>query len=129
MDSGMPQSYCYEIARTASVTRFKNNPDILARQRILFDIEPYPLLDMKTIQLMQIDKCDELNFVIKANFINFVKQFELENGSIVEFGEKIEYSQKIGIIKQKFIDYAKGIKWVEPSISQPNNRPNEGSAS
>ena len=129
MDSGMPQSYCYEIARTASVTRFKNNPDILARQRILFDIEPYPLLDMKTIQLMQIDKCDELNFVIKANFINFVKQFELENGSIVEFGEKIDYSQKIGIIKQKFIDYAKGIKWVEPSIPQPNNRPNEGSAS
>ena len=127
IDAGMPQSYCYEIARTAALTRFKNNPEVLARNRILFDLEPYPLLSMEKIQLMQIDKCDETNFIIKANFINFVKQFELENGSIVKFGELIPYSEKIKIIKQQFISYAKAINWVSQTVAQPDNRPNGGS--
>ena len=112
--SGMPQSYTNQIAISAIKTRFKNNGDVLERQRILSDLEPYLNMNWTDIQLLGIDKLDILNFKIKANFSTFVNRFELENGNIVKFGSALDYSEKISRIKQTFIDYANGIKWTEP---------------
>jgi hypothetical protein len=40
-DAGMPPEYLSQIEAEASNTRFKNNVDVLSRQRILRDIIPY----------------------------------------------------------------------------------------
>lgn len=115
LKAGMPQSYCAGIARAASETRYKNNPEILARTRILNDLEPYINLSWADLQLLEINTSDQLNFIIKVNFGAFIKRFELENNSsIVKFGSAIPYNQKISIIKQNLINYANGTKWVAP---------------
>ena len=43
---------------------------------------------------------------LKANLIKFIKRFERENGSIVEFGSDITFEQKINIILNTFKNYA-----------------------
>lgn len=115
LKAGMPQSYCAGIARAASETRYKNNPEILARTRILNDLEPYINLSWADLKLLEINTSDQLNFIVKVNFGAFIKRFELENNSsIVKFGSAIPYNQKISIIKQNLINYANGTKWVAP---------------
>jgi len=47
----------------------------------------------------------EKDFYIKSNFIKFVKRFERENGSIVEFGSGLNFDQKIDIIYKTFESY------------------------
>lgn len=121
VEAGMPTSYSYEIANTATKTRYKNNPEILARLAILSDIEPYPGLSLADIKLLEINKTDKLNFIIKINFNSFVKRFELENGSIVKFGSLIDYSQKIDTIKKQFISYANAIEWADTQPTGGNN--------
>lgn len=113
VEGGMPSYYSSEIATTASITRYKNNNEILARLRILSDLEPYQGMDWKTLQLLQINLTDKINFIIKANFITFIKRFELESGSIVKFGSLIPYSEKINIIKLKLIEYGNAISWTD----------------
>ncbi len=122
IDAGMPQSYSYEIATTAAITRFKNNPEKLARLRILLDLEPYPNMSWLTMQSLGLNTSDKNNFIIKANFISFVSRFELENGSIVEFGESISYSEKISIIKKQFESYGSSIEWSEQNVGNSNGK-------
>lgn len=114
LDNGMPQSYSTEIARTAAITRFSNNPEKLARMRILNDLEPYQNMSWEDIKLLEINERDVNNFIIKANFTNFISRFELENGNIVYFGSKISYSEKISIIKNQLLTYGKEIAWTKP---------------
>jgi hypothetical protein len=115
IDSGMPQGYSAEISDIATITRFCNNPEKLAKMKILFDLEPYPNMTWETLQSLQINISDELNFKIKANFVSFINRFELENRmSIVQFGSRINYSDKIEKIKLKLIEYANGITWSRP---------------
>jgi hypothetical protein len=116
-DNGMPQSYSYEIAKSASITRFKNNTEKLGRLQILLDIEPYPNMSWEEFNTLAIAKSDKINFVVKANFITFVNQFERENGSIVDFGSKISYNKKISIIKKTIEEYANKLEWSEPDTT------------
>ncbi len=125
IEAGMPQFYTEQIAMTAVRTRYKNNPEQLARMRILSDLEPYKNLTWDQMVTLGIPEGDQTNFVIKINFLTFIAQFELEAGSIVQFGSAIPYSEKISIIKQKLNDYGSAIKWVKPIV--PNGKPPKGS--
>ena len=121
VDNGMPQGYSFEIANAAAITRFKNNPDLLARMRILFDLEPYSTTPIKDLKEMGFDIGDQEGFVIKANFNTFVTRFELECGDIVNFGSLIKYSEKIKTIQSKFKEYAKSINWSTPAPGTTGN--------
>lgn len=125
-DNGMPQGYCDEISGASVITRFKNNPDKLARLRILNDLEPYKNLSWEQIQSLEINKTDVINFIIKANFISFVNRFELENTNIVEFGSAISYTKKIEAIKNQLKEYANELK---PSWKQSTDKSGATSAS
>jgi len=111
--NGMPQAYSIQIAKAASDTRFKNNPENLAKSKILIDLEPYVGMTWEVIKSLDINKRDKINFIIKANFVSFVSRFENENGSIVNFGAAIDYRKKIETIKKEFERYAKEINWEE----------------
>ena len=43
---------------------------------------------------------------LKANLIKFIKRFERENGSIVQFGSDITFEEKINTILNTFKNYA-----------------------
>lgn len=113
-EAGMPSGYTNEISTAASNTRFKNNPEILARMRILQDLEPYIGYSCAQLQLAGVDKADTINFVIKLNFNSFIKRFELENGSIVNFGSLMDYSDKIKSITETLKEYGQSVNWKLP---------------
>ena len=55
---------------------------------------------------------------LKANLIKFIKRFERENGSIVEFGSDITFEQKINIILNTFKNYIENEKDTEESSQE-----------
>lgn len=120
VDNGMPPYYSDEIAETAINTRFKNNPEKLARFRIIRDIIPYSDISFADMQLLGINTSDVDNFIVRVNSTTFVNRFELECGDIVNFGSAIPYPEKIKIIQSKLSEYGKGIKWteVQPAASK-----------
>ena len=115
IEAGMSPEYCFQIAKEAATTRFKNNPDILARQRILRDVIPYQDLSLEDLIAAEVNISDVQNFVIRINGSTFISQFELDFGDIVQFGKTISYSDKIFFIKQKLKTYATGIDWRQPA--------------
>lgn len=119
VEAGMSQGYTDQISLSANKTRYKNNPELLARMRILNDLEPYRNLSWEEMVNLGLNVSDKQNFILKVNFLSFINKFELENGSIVKFGSAIPYSKKIDIIQQTLNDYVRSIKWTEsaPAVS------------
>lgn len=109
--AGMSPEYCMQIAKEASQTRFKNNLDILARQRIIADIIPYGDKSNDELIELGIDQGDLDNYVIRINSGNFVRQFELEFGDIVYFGSTLNYGDKIKLIKKQLERYGNELDW------------------
>jgi hypothetical protein len=83
----------------------KNNYIEKNRLEIMRYLEPYPLLTLNDLKNLGIDVTDPKGFLLKANFYTFVSQFELEYGSILEFGSALELKTKIDKIKAKLLEY------------------------
>ena len=115
--AGMSPEYCYQIMKEACQTRFKNNPEILARQRIIRDLIPYQDKTNADLVLLGISESDIENYVIRINSNSFINQFELEYGDIVKFGKNLEYSDKIYLIQNKLKGYGKEVSW-KPAENQ-----------
>lgn len=107
--AGLNMGYTSSLRRALIATKYKNNPEELARQMILIDVEPYPDLSWMQMQAAQLDIVDEQNFVLKLNFTTFVSRFEQENGNMVTFGSLIDYKTKIQTIKNTLLSYGKDI--------------------
>ena len=119
--AGLNIGYTSALRRALIATKYKNNPDELARQMIFLDIEPYPDMTWQQMQTAQLNIADERNYVLKLNFTTFVSQFERENGNIVTFGSLIDYKTKIETIKNTLLSYGKGITVIpdEPNPGTP----------
>ncbi len=120
-NAGLPAFMIAEIRDKINRTANKNNPDRLTRNQILEQLEPY--LDYKVGELIafQVTDRDPINYIIKLNFNNFIQRFERENMNIVQFGSKIDFKQKISIIKQKLESYAKEQTVTIPRVDAPTN--------
>ncbi len=110
-EAGMPPEYCFQIGKEAINTRFKNNPDILARQRIIREIIPHQDKSFEDLVSLGINVSDVDNFLIRINSANFILRFEREFGDIVKFGTTISFESKINFINETFKKYADGIGW------------------
>jgi hypothetical protein len=44
--------------------------------------------------------------IIKLNFADYIRRFERENMAITEFGENIDYNNKIQVISDRLHEYA-----------------------
>jgi hypothetical protein len=105
--SNAPQYELGLIRDEMNTTEYANNPRMLQRLKILQRLEPYPnlsTLDCETLLIQ--NKILQNSFELKYNFVNFIAQFEDENGDIVDFGSLLPFSSKIDIIKTKILEYA-----------------------
>jgi hypothetical protein len=92
----------------------RNNHVEKNRLDIMKYLEPYPLLTLSDLKNLGLDVTDPLNFLLKANFYTFVSQFELEYGSILEFGSALDMKTKIDKIKAKLIEYVNATMIINP---------------
>jgi hypothetical protein len=84
----------------------KFNPEMKNKLNILKYLEPYPTLTLKECKDLGLDQMDKIGFVLKSNFANFVSKFELEFGSLIEFGSALDFKTKIEKIAGKLNEYA-----------------------
>lgn len=107
--NGLP---AYELATRRQAiyeTRYKNNPDLLERLKIMRNLEPFP--DNNIAQLQEIrSKTPELvplkRMIIKINFNSFIDRFEREQANILLFASAITFDLKILTIQKVLEGYA-----------------------
>ena len=102
---------------------YKNNPLLMQRMLLLKQIEPYPHKTQDQIlSLYEKGLADKYKVLIKLNFSSYIDKFERENINIIAFGINIPIKQKIEIIYNKLLEYAK----ADDSIASSQNA--EGAA-
>lgn len=106
--AGVQSAEIWELNKMLIETKYKNDPYKVQRMTIASDIEPSPfdtreeVLSKKTSGMISRE-----DYFIKLNFIDLLKRFERENGSIVSFGTELLYAKKIDKIKQTLLFYTK----------------------
>jgi hypothetical protein len=105
-NAGLPEYLLISKMRILENLQSKNNPKEKQRIEILRNLEPYPFRTLAECKNLGIDVIDNIGFVLKANFANFVCRFEREFGSIIEAGSVLDFSKRIELISQKLNEYA-----------------------
>lgn len=83
----------------------KGNPVDAEKIAVLQDLEPFVDMSISECKNMGFDVSFPELFGLKSQFSDCIKRFERENGSIVEFGSKLDYSVKIDKISKVLKGY------------------------
>ncbi len=91
-------------------TRYRNNPDMVERLRILANLDPFPDDSQTTIlatyEAMP-EAVDPIDLCIKFNFNRFIAKFEREQAPLLMFGSALTFDKKIAVIGDILAGYAK----------------------
>lgn len=89
-------------------TEHRNNPIMYKRLLLLRDLEPFRNLSTNEV-LTLFDKgiASKEEYLLKADFSNFISRFERENINVLEFGNNLPYYEKVERIKSILLNYVK----------------------
>ena len=89
-------------------TEHRNNPIMYKRLLLLRDLEPFRNLSTNEV-LTLFDKgiASREEYLLKADFSNFISRFERENINVLEFGNNLPYYEKVERIKSILLNYVK----------------------
>lgn len=100
-------------------TKFRNNPEMLQRQIVLNNLDPFRHRSVSDVKLMyEAGQIGYEDYLIKANFSSFIMRFERENVPVTEFGTSASFEAKIKGIQDAFRMYANEMKPKEET-SEP----------
>ena len=124
-DAGSSEAILESINANILHTKYRDDDKSITRANIINDLDPLPNRTLKeAIELYKEGGIDKINFIIKSNLINFVKRFERENTSVVNFGSLTSYNRKIDQLLKEFRIYAQEmsgeVKEEEKEIVKPN---------
>jgi len=106
-EAGASESELDALYEKVIETEYRNNPQMRQRLMILADIEPYNHLTRdEVIELQAKGIATKEDVIIKLNFADYIRRFERENMAITEFGENIDYNNKIQVISDRLREYA-----------------------
>lgn len=106
-EAGMSEADLDALLQQIIETEYRHNPQQMQRMIILADLEPYRHLTRNEVSQLYRDGIVSIEeYLIKLNFSDLVRRFERENMNIIEFGDALDYTKKIGIIKEQLRAYA-----------------------
>lgn len=89
--------------------RYRNNPDMTQRLKILSNLDPFPDDDIVSLVVL-LDNASEIidpiEVCIKVHFDKFIKRFEREQAPLLVFGSKLDFDKKIVQIQTVLHGYA-----------------------
>ena len=99
--TGLPMDELLMIYIQLIETKYKGNTNKINHQKMLLQLDPYPLFSTKEMFEMK-DKgiIDDVDLSLKVNFLNFISKFENENVPITQFGLNLELYQRIDKIRE-----------------------------
>jgi len=118
-DKGGHASIVSAIMDETLEAKYRNDKNGLTKAKIIQELDPLPdktqeeaetIFEKKGITIEQ--------FIIKSQLLNFVKRFEREQASLVVFASSRNYKDKIDLIYDELVKYAKEIT---ENSSEPKN--------
>lgn len=105
---GASESVLDEIMDQIVDVENKDNQASLKRMRVLKQLEPFKNKTIEQVEsLYSAGLCSKTDVVLKVNFIDYVEEFERENGTVLVFGSEMPNpGDKIKAIKQILRRYA-----------------------
>lgn len=104
--NGLPNYELANIRQNYTVTKYRNNTDMIKRLEILAEIEPfigYSVADLKTLK--DLTTLDERQMLLKIQFDHYIRKFERENVDVVSFMQFSDLHQRIDLITEKLLEY------------------------
>lgn len=91
--------------------KYRNNPEQLQYQNILWNLEPYRHRTIAEVrEMFRNFECEFSEYYIKSNFSSLIARFERENISVLGFGSALSFSAKIDAIYKVLVSYATTIQ-------------------
>lgn len=107
--------------------KYRNNPEQLQYQNILWNLEPYRHRTISEVrEMFRNFECDFSEYYIKSNFSSLIARFERENISILEFGSALSFSAKIDAIYKVLVSYATTIQTTTEQRRSQQSQVNGG---
>jgi hypothetical protein len=117
--AGLPTFLVSQKKQLLIQTEYKNNPYQQQRALLLNLLEPWPDLAPMECKTYLLDQKFPDKFLLKLNFANFVSNFELANGDIVNWASALSLEQKVKRLTEIFKSYgdqeAKSAVRIEPA--------------
>lgn len=124
-DNGASESELDAISIQILETEYRHNPLLLQRMLLLKQLEPYKHLTLD--EVLRLNDKFLLNpdlVCVKINFISFIERFERENINILEFAKDKPLWDKIQIINNKLLEYAREERGAAESYAKAVRREN-----
>ena len=107
-EGGASESELDALRQQLIETTYRHNPMAMRRMFILKDLEPFVHRTLEQVREMQKEGIIPIEmFLLKADFMGFIRRFERENNNILDFGNTMPYEKKIETIYNSLIVYAK----------------------
>ena len=107
-DIGLPSIELESTYNQIIHTKYRGQETEILRQRVVNLIDPFPFSTIKEVtEIYEMGVVEKELYYIKANFVRFVQEIELENGDLFVFGESIDEKTKIENLKQELRKKAK----------------------
>lgn len=111
------------ISQQILEVEYRNNPLMLQRMLILKQLEPFAHKTTdELIKLYEKGLASKEQVIIKLNFSEFIDRFERENINIIEFGSQLTMNEKIKVINNKLLEYAREINTSVPGGYEPGEK-------
>ncbi len=106
-EAGLPMEEVELIYLQLIETKYKGNPDKITRLKLINKLNPCPY-DTSEGKVSKYEKqiITREELIISERLVTFVNKFEQKNGSINEFGDKLEEDKKIAKIYEQLKTYA-----------------------
>lgn len=115
---GLPKEEVDMIYHQLIETKYKGNPNKIARLKIINRLNPCPYdLTKDKIEKRKNKILSQKELVISEKLVTFVKRFELEQGDILEFGENLEADEQFKQIFNIINNYAD--EYIKENDTEP----------
>ena len=105
-EAGASESELDALYEKVIETEYRNNPQMRQRLSILADLEPYNHYTVNEVLDLQAKGiATREDVILKINFAEYIRRFERENMNISQFGENIDYENKIKAISDRLQEY------------------------
>ena len=106
LEIGLPIEEVDMIYNQLVETKYKGNSSKISKLKIVNELNPLSYISSEQkINKLANGVISKKEFLFSERLTIFVDRFEKENGSIVEFGEEIDYSEKIKKIVEQINKY------------------------
>ena len=119
-DAGIP---AYELANQRNqiyATKYRSNPEMQQRVRILSALEPYQdysISQIKDLMGMGTNMFDKRLLTLKVDFDGYIQRFEREYVDVNTFMQYSDFSEKINVMRELIMEY------VDESIASQSEPP------